>query len=90
MYRLAVDAAGCVPERVLMVAAHAWDLREAQTHGMRTAYVARPVGDLPGPSDRFDLHADGLGDLVDQLTEQASKPAADPSLRLLVSEEPGS
>ncbi|MFW5417736.1 haloacid dehalogenase type II [Nocardiopsis sp. CNT-189] len=67
VYRLAVDASGRPPERLLMVAAHAWDLRAAQRLGLRTAYVARPVGDPPAPSDRFDLHADGLADLADRL-----------------------
>ncbi len=42
VYRLAVDVAACPPERLLMVAAHAWDLRGAAAVGLRTAYVARP------------------------------------------------
>ncbi|MBL1112710.1 haloacid dehalogenase type II [Streptomyces sp. 110] len=67
VYELAVTVSGRPPERLLMVAAHAWDLRGAQALGLRTAYVARPVGDPPGSSDRFDLHADGLADLTDQL-----------------------
>jgi len=67
VYRLAVTVAGRPPERLLMVAAHAWDLRGAQRLGLRTAYVARPVGDPPAPEDRFDLYADGLADLADQL-----------------------
>ncbi|MFE2206774.1 haloacid dehalogenase type II [Streptomyces rubiginosohelvolus] len=67
VYRLAVTVAGLPPERLLMVAAHAWDLRGAQALGLRTAYVARPVGDPPAPSDRFDLHAEGLADLAGQL-----------------------
>lgn len=67
VYRLAVTVAGLPPERLLMVAAHAWDLRGAQALGLRTAYVARPVGDPPTASDRFDLYADGLADLADQL-----------------------
>ncbi|WP_214408005.1 haloacid dehalogenase type II [Pseudonocardia lacus] len=67
VYRLAVDVAARPPERLLMVAAHAWDLRGAQAVGLRTAYVARPVGDPPTADDRFDLHADGLDDLADQL-----------------------
>lgn len=67
VYRLAIDVAGRAPERLLMVAAHAWDLRGAQAAGFRTAYVGRPVGDPPGPADRFDLQADGLADLADQL-----------------------
>lgn len=68
VYRLAVDTAGCAPERVLMVAAHAWDLRGARACGMRTAYVRRPVGDPPTDSDAFDGRFDGLQDLVDTLT----------------------
>lgn len=67
VYRLAVTVSGRPPERLLMVAAHAWDLRGAQAVGLRTAYVARPVGDPPAPTDRFDLHADGLADLADRL-----------------------
>ncbi|MGK9463214.1 haloacid dehalogenase type II [Streptomyces sp. G6] len=67
VYRLAVTASGRPPNRLLMVAAHAWDLRGAQALGLRTAYVARPVGDPPASSDRFDLHADGLADLADRL-----------------------
>ncbi|MEU5688396.1 haloacid dehalogenase type II [Streptomyces venezuelae] len=67
VYRLAVTVSGRPPERLLMVAAHAWDLRAAQSLGLRTAYVARPVGDPPVPSDTFDLHADDLPDLIEQL-----------------------
>ncbi|WP_405875834.1 MULTISPECIES: haloacid dehalogenase type II [unclassified Streptomyces] len=67
VYQLAVAVSGRPPERLLMVAAHAWDLRGAQRLGLRTAYVARPVGDPPGSSDRFDLYADDLADLADQL-----------------------
>ncbi|MFB6555597.1 haloacid dehalogenase type II [Streptomyces sp. NPDC056405] len=67
VYRLAVTVSGRPPERLLMVAAHAWDLRAAQGLGLRTAYVARPVGDPPASSDRFDLHADGLAGLADRL-----------------------
>lgn len=67
IYRLAIDNAGVAPDRLLMVAAHAWDLRGAQAAGMRTAYVARPVGDPPGPDDAFDLTATSLDDLAAQL-----------------------
>jgi 2-haloacid dehalogenase len=69
VYELAVAVSAAPPERLLMVAAHAWDLRGAQHLGLRTAYVARPVGDPPAPSDRFDLHAEDLADLADQLGE---------------------
>ncbi|WP_166352529.1 haloacid dehalogenase type II [Phytoactinopolyspora limicola] len=68
VYQLAIDTAGYPPERVLMVAAHAWDLRGAQASGMRTAYVQRPVGDPPTGSDAFDWQFDGLDELVDAFT----------------------
>ncbi|MCI2420236.1 haloacid dehalogenase type II [Saccharopolyspora sp. K220] len=68
VYQLAIDTAGCPPERVLMVAAHAWDLRGAQAKGMRTAYVHRPVEDPPTSSDVFDWRFNGLEELVTALT----------------------
>lgn len=68
VYQLAIDTAGCPADRVLMVAAHAWDLRGAQARGMRTAYVQRPVGDPPTDSDVFDWRLDGLDELVTALT----------------------
>ncbi|MGW6025223.1 haloacid dehalogenase type II [Streptomyces sp. NPDC055099] len=64
VYRLAIEAAGCPAERVLMVAAHAWDLRGAQAAGMRTAYVRRPVGDPPRSSDSFDRQVESLEELA--------------------------
>ncbi|MGD3113022.1 haloacid dehalogenase type II [Streptomyces sp. YGL11-2] len=67
VYQLAVTISQRPPERLLMVAAHAWDLRAAQGVGLRTAYVARPVGDPPASSDQFDLHTESLADLADQL-----------------------
>ncbi len=79
MYRLAVTVSGVPPERLLMVAAHAWDLRGAQDLGLRTAYVARPVGDPPGPFDRFDLYADDLADLVGRLGHAPPGRPLDPA-----------
>ncbi|MEV2253291.1 haloacid dehalogenase type II [Streptomyces sp. NPDC050147] len=64
VYRLAIDAAGCPAGRVLMVAAHAWDLRGAQEAGMRTAYVQRPVGDPPTSTDSFDWRVESLKELA--------------------------
>lgn len=64
VYRLAIANAGCSPDRLLMVAAHAWDLRGAQAVGMKTAYVERPVGDPPTATDSFDMSATSLDDLA--------------------------
>ncbi|TDQ55407.1 haloacid dehalogenase type II [Actinorugispora endophytica] len=68
VYQLAIDTTGYPAERVLMVAAHAWDLRGAQARGMRTAYVQRPVGDPPTNYDRFDWRFNGLDELATALT----------------------
>lgn len=70
VYRLAVDLAGGAPERVLMVAAHAWDLRGAQELGLRTAYVDRPVGDPPLATDSFDYVTAGLAELEAALLDR--------------------
>lgn len=68
VYQLAIDTAGCPPGRILMVAAHAWDLRAAEASGMRAAYVQRPVGDPPTDSDLFAGRFKGLDDLAATLT----------------------
>ncbi|MFK8847868.1 haloacid dehalogenase type II [Streptomyces sp. Ac-502] len=70
VYQLAIDAAGCPPERVLLVAAHAWGLRGAQAVGMRTAYVQRPGGDAPESSGIFVWRSDSLDALVAELTAE--------------------
>ena len=67
VYRLAISNAGCSPDRLLMVAAHAWDLRGAKAVGMRTAYVERPVGDPPNAMDLFDIRAKSLDELATSL-----------------------
>ncbi|MGW0732677.1 haloacid dehalogenase type II [Streptomyces sp. NPDC002851] len=78
VYRLALDTAGCPAERVLMVAAHAWDLRGARASGMRTAYVQRPVGDPPTNSDVFDGRFNGLDELVAALSKSQPGVRASP------------
>jgi 2-haloacid dehalogenase len=62
------------PAQVMMCAAHAGDLRAAAACGLRTAYVDRPLefgagrtGDVPRPTDRFDLSTRGFDDLALQL-----------------------
>jgi 2-haloacid dehalogenase len=64
VYRLAIDCAGRPPERMMMVAAHAWDLRGARSAGMRTAFLERPGADRPTSDDAFDVHLASLADLA--------------------------
>ncbi len=50
------------PEQVMMVAAHNNDLRAAQKHGLKTAFVARPTE--YGPLQKYDFEANGDWDIV--------------------------
>ena len=68
VYRLALDTLGREAQRTLMVAAHPWDLRAAAGQGMRTAFVSRAGEGVPAPHDRFDVYAESLTDLSEQLT----------------------
>jgi len=61
------------PERVMMVAAHSFDLVAASEAGLRTAFVSRPneygdpaLADTP-PAGAFDLLAGDFNDLASQL-----------------------
>ena len=50
------------PEQVMMVAAHNNDLKAAQSHGLKTAFVARPTE--YGPLQKRDFEATGDWDIV--------------------------
>ncbi len=65
-YAVAVEALELEPGEIMMVAAHAWDLRAAAGTGMRTCFVRRPAAD-PAPDGEFDLVVDDLHALADAL-----------------------
>jgi 2-haloacid dehalogenase len=62
VYRGAIELLGMKPSEVMMVAAHNYDLRAARSHGMLTAFVARPTE--YGPHQRTDLMAEDDWDVV--------------------------
>lgn len=62
VYLGAADLLGLAPEEIMMVAAHNYDLKAARSHGMRTAFVARPRE--YGPSQTTDLVAEEAWDLI--------------------------
>lgn len=71
-YLMAPNLLGLRPDEVMLVAAHPSDLRAAQTHGLRAAYVLRPLEWGPGgeaePADpSFDLVVDDLVELAEKL-----------------------
>ncbi len=60
------------PKQVMLVAAHPGDLRHAQSHGLRAAYVLRPLEWGPGTEPEladpsFDLVVDDLVELAEKL-----------------------
>ncbi|UCF76652.1 MAG: haloacid dehalogenase type II [Betaproteobacteria bacterium] len=70
VYLGAVAYLGLRPQEVMMVAAHNYDLRHARSHGMRTAFVARPTEYGPGQRDNlraeedWDVIANDFGELA--------------------------
>ncbi|KAG8962938.1 hypothetical protein FRC03_003608 [Tulasnella sp. 419] len=72
-YQFALTALDAVksPEQVAMVAAHAYDLEAAKTHGMKTICIKRPTEDMDVDVSKqsFDLLIEegGLGELARRL-----------------------
>jgi 2-haloacid dehalogenase len=72
-YQTAADLLGLRPEQVMMVAAHKGDLRAAQSVGLQTAFVPRPMEHGPErtpdttPDPAFTMHAVDFHDLAAQL-----------------------
>lgn len=73
VYLLAPQLFDLKPEQVMMVAAHEHDLQSARKHGLRTAFVHRPLEHGPGkeseipPTERYDFVAKDFRDLAQQL-----------------------
>lgn len=67
VYRNALDLLQADPSRVMLVAAHPWDLRAAAEHGIRTAFVARPGATEPDQDDRFSMEVADLAELAHHL-----------------------
>jgi 2-haloacid dehalogenase len=61
-YGTAVSLLGLRPEQVMLVAAHNYDLRAAQRHGLCTGFVPRPVE--YGPGQTTDLSPEGQWSVV--------------------------
>jgi 2-haloacid dehalogenase len=62
VYRAAIRLLGLLPEEVMMVAAHNYDLHAAQAEGMRTAFFPRPTE--YGPGQTSNLAPDGAWNVV--------------------------
>ncbi|HAA93914.1 MAG: haloacid dehalogenase type II [Rhodospirillaceae bacterium] len=74
VYRMAIDMLGYgVPENVMLVAAHNYDLTHARSHGMGTAFIPRLTEYGPDqttdlePEQEWDVIASSMEDLADKL-----------------------
>ena len=70
-YLMAPNLLDLHPDEVMLVAAHPSDLRSAQTHGLRAAYVLRPLewgpeGEAEPADSSFDLVVDNLIELAEK------------------------
>ena len=70
-YLGAAGLLGVAPSELMMVAAHAGDLRAAREHGLRTAFVARP--DEWGAGGRADTPPDPVDVAVGSFVELAER-----------------
>ena len=74
VYQMAIELLGQGdPARVMLVAAHNYDLAHARAHGMATAFIPRLTEYGPdqttdlGPEQEWDVIADTMEDLADKL-----------------------
>ena len=73
VYQLANELFGGDPSRIMLVAAHNYDLSQARRHGMQTAFIARPTEYGPGQTtdleaeDDWNIVADDMDALADSL-----------------------
>ncbi|WP_317995881.1 haloacid dehalogenase type II [Vulcanimicrobium alpinum] len=73
VYLGAIELLATTPDRVMLCAAHNDDLAAAKSHGMRTAFVARPTEYGPNQStdltagDRVDIAVRDLRELADRM-----------------------
>jgi 2-haloacid dehalogenase len=71
-YLMAPNFLDMRPEEVMLVAAHPDDLRAAQSHGLRAAYVLRPLewgpqGEAEEPDPSFELVVEDFIELAERL-----------------------
>ncbi|KPM42137.1 hypothetical protein AK830_g4418 [Neonectria ditissima] len=75
-YQKALQLVKLKPEEVVMVAAHAYDLRGAQKCGFKTVYIHRWTDDVDEDMTKvdkeFDVSIDGMGELPRVIADRSS------------------
>jgi phosphoglycolate phosphatase-like HAD superfamily hydrolase len=72
VYNMAVEKLDKEPAKIMMVAAHSYDLVAAGKIGFATAFVIRAGEDPPPASQEFDLVAANFDDLAIQINQKFS------------------
>lgn len=73
VYQMALDSVGLQPHQAMMVACHKYDLSAAKKHGMKVAFIARPLEFGPNhpadtkPEPYFDYYANSITELASML-----------------------
>jgi len=69
VYEITVEKLEEEPDRIMMVAAYAYDLTAAQEAGFATAFVIRAGEDPPPAPHKFDLVVVNLDELQIQVSQ---------------------
>ncbi|CAM1510932.1 Fc.00g084450.m01.CDS01 [Cosmosporella sp. VM-42] len=84
-YNNALDLVKLKPEEVVLVAAHAYDLRGAQNVGLKTIYIHRWTDDVDEDMEKvrmeFDAFLEGMKDLPDTIAGLYTPPGKSRDLR---------
>ncbi|CAI7645172.1 unnamed protein product [Penicillium pancosmium] len=72
-YQKALDLVRLRPEEVVLVAAHAYDLRGAQSVGLKTVYIQRWTDDIDEDMDKVKTEFDGFLDDMENLPAMISR-----------------
>lgn len=73
-YRMAAKKAGVKPRKLLLVAAHSWDVRGAMSAGCRACFVRRPEQVLDELTPKPELIVSDLRELSERLVQAKKQP----------------
>jgi|SRR3569833_133745 len=72
-YRKALQLVKCAPEEVVLVAAHAYDLRGAQSCGMKTIYIHRWTDDIDEDTKKVKTEFDAFLENMEELSNTIAR-----------------
>jgi 2-haloacid dehalogenase len=79
VYRHGIERTGAAPGEICMVAAHWWDLMGAARVGLRTGWVDRDGGPLPGLGPEPDHRGANLDELARSVLSDSVRTSRTPT-----------